>query len=103
MYRKTVLVVVADDDARAGLVQALTQVGYGTFEAGNGMDALERASLDQPGLIFVDLGLDDGMDGWTTVKFLSDSPRTEAIPVVVLFMFLQKYLISGLTAGAVKG
>lgn len=26
-----------------------------------------------------------------------------AVPVVVLFMFLQKYLISGLTAGAVKG
>lgn len=26
-----------------------------------------------------------------------------AIPVVMLFMFLQKYLVSGLTAGAVKG
>ena len=26
-----------------------------------------------------------------------------AIPIVVLFLFLQKYLISGLTAGAVKG
>jgi arabinogalactan oligomer/maltooligosaccharide transport system permease protein len=26
-----------------------------------------------------------------------------SIPVVLLFLFLQKYLISGLTAGAVKG
>ena len=26
-----------------------------------------------------------------------------AIPVVALFLFLQKYLVSGLTAGRVKG
>ena len=26
-----------------------------------------------------------------------------ALPVVLLFLFLQKYLISGLTAGSVKG
>jgi arabinogalactan oligomer/maltooligosaccharide transport system permease protein len=26
-----------------------------------------------------------------------------SIPIVALFLFLQKYLISGLTAGAVKG
>ncbi|MGB5550720.1 MAG: sugar ABC transporter permease, partial [Thermoanaerobaculia bacterium] len=26
-----------------------------------------------------------------------------SIPVVLLFLFLQKYLVSGLTAGAVKG
>ncbi|HRY45659.1 MAG TPA: carbohydrate ABC transporter permease, partial [Thermoanaerobaculia bacterium] len=26
-----------------------------------------------------------------------------SIPVVALFLFLQKYLVSGLTAGSVKG
>lgn len=35
--------------------------------------------------------------------FFSAGAIITAIPVVALFMFLQKYLISGLTAGAVKG
>ncbi len=35
--------------------------------------------------------------------FFAAGAIVTAIPVVVLFMFLQKYLVSGLTAGAVKG
>jgi arabinogalactan oligomer/maltooligosaccharide transport system permease protein len=35
--------------------------------------------------------------------FFSAGAIIVSIPVVVLFMFLQKYLVSGLTAGAVKG
>ena len=35
--------------------------------------------------------------------FFAAGSIVAALPVVVLFMFLQKYLISGLTAGAVKG
>jgi arabinogalactan oligomer/maltooligosaccharide transport system permease protein len=35
--------------------------------------------------------------------FFAAGAIVTAIPVVLLFLFLQKYLISGLTAGAVKG
>ena len=35
--------------------------------------------------------------------FVAAGAIITAIPVVVLFMFLQRYLVSGLTAGAVKG
>jgi arabinogalactan oligomer/maltooligosaccharide transport system permease protein len=35
--------------------------------------------------------------------FFAAGALITAIPVVLLFLFLQKYLISGLTAGAVKG
>ncbi len=35
--------------------------------------------------------------------FFAAGAIVTAIPVVALFMFLQKYLVSGLTAGAVKG
>lgn len=35
--------------------------------------------------------------------FFAAGSIVTAIPIMVLFMFLQKYLVSGLTAGAVKG
>jgi two-component system cell cycle response regulator DivK len=84
MYTKTVLVVVEDADVRATLVDALRSSGYGVFEASAGMKAVESASLHRPDLVLMDLDLKDGPDGWTTIKFLSDSARTESIPVVVL-------------------
>ncbi|MBZ0089392.1 MAG: sugar ABC transporter permease, partial [Thermoanaerobaculia bacterium] len=35
--------------------------------------------------------------------YFSAGAIVTAIPVVLLFLFLQRYLVSGLTAGAVKG
>lgn len=84
MDTKKVLLVVGDPAIRSTLASALRAGGYGVFEAGAGMEALERASLDRPGLVLVDLGLDDEIDGWTLIKHLGDSPRTETIPVVAV-------------------
>lgn len=84
MYTKRVLVVTSDPHVRTNLAAALRGGGYGVFEAGNAIDALERAGLDAPGLVLVDVNLSGEPDGWTLVKLLSDSPRTEDIPVVLL-------------------
>ncbi|HLF56194.1 MAG TPA: sugar ABC transporter permease, partial [Thermoanaerobaculia bacterium] len=35
--------------------------------------------------------------------FFAAGAIVTAIPIVALFLFLQRYLVSGLTAGAVKG
>ena len=35
--------------------------------------------------------------------FFAAGAIVTAVPIVALFLFLQKYLVSGLTAGAVKG
>ena len=84
MHTKKVLVVASDSKLRSTLAEALRSGGYGVFEAASGMEALERAGLDAPDLVLVDVHLDDAMDGWTTVKLLSESPRTESMPVVVV-------------------
>ena len=37
------------------------------------------------------------------LEFLSAGAILAAIPVVVLYLFLQDYIVGGLTAGSVKG
>lgn len=81
MQTKSVLIVATDPDVRDDLSRRLRDAGYGVLEGTGELEALERASLDQPSLIVVRVD-DDAFDGWTTVKRLGESPRTERIPVV---------------------
>lgn len=83
MQTKSVLIVAADSGARGALAQGHRDGGYLAFEAGTELEALEKASLDQPSLIVVRVD-DGGIDGWTTIKRLGESPRTERIPVVAV-------------------
>jgi CheY-like chemotaxis protein len=83
MQTKSVLIVAADPDVRGALANGHREGGYAALEAGTELEALEKASLDQPSLIVVRVD-DAGLDGWTTIKRLGESPRTERIPVVAV-------------------
>ena len=83
MYKKSVLLVTADASTRKTLTETVLSHGYGVLEADGGRQAVARASLDLPSLVCVDVDLPDRR-GWLAIKLLSESPRTEAIPVVVL-------------------
>jgi CheY-like chemotaxis protein len=83
MHRKTVLVASPDADIRVPLTQALLQRGYGVLEAAGNTQAIEKAALDLPTMVLIHTGA-AGLDGWTTVKLLGESPRTDSMPVAIL-------------------
>lgn len=83
MQTKRVLIVGTDPDARGALAQGHRDAGYLTLEAATELVALEKANLEQPSLIVVRVD-EQALDGWTTIKRLGESPRTEGIPVLAV-------------------
>jgi len=79
--RRTVLIIddVAEDRALA--VNLLVPLGFDTVEAGNGLDALERAQSMPPDLILMDNAL-SGMDGRETILRLRQ--WSARLPIVVM-------------------
>lgn len=61
--------------------------------------------IDQEEMYTAPVGLRFFVGGFAEQQwgFFAAGSIVAALPVVILFMFLQKFLISGLTAGAVKG
>ena len=65
---------------------------------------LAMTLMDQEEMYTAPVGLRFFVSGFSEQwGYFAAGALVTAIPVVLLFMFLQKYLISGLTAGAVKG
>jgi CheY-like chemotaxis protein len=85
-------VLVADDDRAilALLQHVFTLDGYTVLTARGGWDTLERARLQQPDVIVLDLQLPD-LDGVDVSWRLRTDPRTAAIPIVVLSATAEAY------------
>ena len=95
--RPRVLVVDDYPDAREMYAEYLQYAGFDVIEAGNGLEALQRASDSQPDIILMDLSL-PVMDGWEATRRLKADKSTAGIPVVAL----TGHVLAGFSDGAKK-
>jgi len=95
--RPRVLVVDDFPDARQMYAEYLSYAGFEVIEAGNGVEALERARDSSLDVIVMDLSL-PVMDGWEATRRLKADKDTTAIPIVAL----TGHVLAGISEGARK-
>jgi len=93
--RPRVLVVDDYPDAREMYAEYLQYSGFDVIEAGNGIEALERAADSAPDIILMDLSL-PVMDGWEATRRLKADKATADIPIVAL----TGHALAGILEGA---
>ncbi len=78
-------ILVVDDDPhiRSYLTQLLSEEGFETLAADDGIKALSVASSELPDLITMDLMM-PGVDGGTVITRLRQDARTRRIPILVI-------------------
>jgi CheY-like chemotaxis protein len=93
--RPRVLVVDDYPDAREMYAEYLQFAGFDVIQAGNGIEALERALDSAPDIILMDLSL-PVMDGWEATRRLKADQLTAGIPIVAL----TGHALAGILEGA---
>ena len=93
--RPRVLVVDDYPDAREMYAEYLQFAGFDVDQAGNGIEALERAVDSAPDIILMDLSL-PVMDGWEATRRLKADKATADIPIVAL----TGHALAGILEGA---
>jgi sigma-B regulation protein RsbU (phosphoserine phosphatase) len=100
-HREKILIINDDEDVTEITKMILTDKGYETYEALNGIDGIKQAVEKQPDLILLDI-LMPQMDGYEVCKRLKDDQRTKDIPVIFLSSLTSPQdKIKGLGLGAV--
>jgi two-component system, OmpR family, phosphate regulon response regulator PhoB len=87
------LLLVDDDaDVAAMYEMQLSAHGFQVIRAHSGTEAIARASMDAPDLIYLDLGLPE-MHGFDVLEELRAGPNTAGIPVVILTNYSEPELV----------
>jgi twitching motility two-component system response regulator PilH len=84
------LLICDDSPAElANLNGILTDAGWQTLTTTSGADAIERAKVERPALIFLDIIMPN-MDGYEACRNLQSDESTRGIPVVFVSVKNQK-------------
>lgn len=96
----SVLVVDDEFEIRQLLTTMLTMMGYQSFMAQDGLDALEKIPEYQPDIIILDVMM-PRMDGLTLCRKLREAAETAELPIIMLSgKAHQEAIQEGLQAGA---
>ena len=81
--RARLLVVEDDQDLRNVVAASLRSAGYQVTAIGNGAEVFDRARLERPALVLLDIDL-PGLNGHAVCRKLKASPDLSATPVVFM-------------------
>jgi DNA-binding response OmpR family regulator len=95
----TILVVDDDTDSLKLISLMLQRQGHDVISADSGSKAIDKAVVEQPDLIILDVMMPD-MDGYQVCRHLRGDTRTREIPII---MFTAKTLIDDKVAGFEAG
>ncbi len=82
-YNIKILLVEDNAHNRKIFSGMLTHAGFTVVEAEDGHQALEKAPIEKPALILMDLSI-PGVDGWEVTRRLKADAKTKAIPIIAL-------------------
>lgn len=80
---KKILIVDDATTVRMYHRQLMESLGYSVEEAGNGIEALERASLEHFDLFLVDINMPK-MDGYTFIEEVRQTKAIQAVPAIMI-------------------
>lgn len=78
---KKILIVEDHADMRELLVWQIELMGFVALPAKNGKEGLEKAIVEKPDLILMDIMMPQ-MDGWEATRALRAHPDTKDIPIL---------------------